>query len=381
MLPRGPLRERGAPLRELAHGKMPRGAPTRVCSPPRACGGHPGATGRCRDALPFPDRRSHDELLRTAIVAALVAVRLVVEFGRREVLDDGPGALVLEAERAPGHADVAHLAPILTPRVPHDPIEALLRVGAPAGDGDDVVNALALCLDDAGLVVQQRHRVDAASDRAALEDLLHHRLLASDRAVVGNRHVGILGQAAAGAALLGEAAARPRHVDGLALCVHVPAKALLGIGRARQVGLARLVAQPGASPRNPVQPLVRPIQRAAVATPHAGAIEDMLDGWRDVDAPPAAGDLDAVRERRDRAVGPAGPTILRDVLVPRDRAIVDTVLVAPIELVGEVPRRLPQELIVRVRRVSAPRDAERLRLAPAEELVAAGAGAAGNLPL
>mmetsp|Transcript_24068 Transcript_24068/g.72317 ORF Transcript_24068/g.72317 Transcript_24068/m.72317 type:complete len:382 (-) Transcript_24068:8-1153(-) len=381
MLPRGPLRERGAPLRELAHGKMPRGAPTRVCSPPRACGGHPGATGRCRDALPFPDRRSHDELLRTAIVAALVAMRLVVELGRRESLNDRPRTLFLERKRALGHAHEAHLAPVLPPRIPHNPIKALLRIGAPTRHGDDVVHPSALCLNDAGLVIQQGDRVDAASNRAARINLLHHCRRAADGPVVGDRDIGVRNQRAARAALLGKASASPRHVNGFARGVHVRAEPLIGIKRARQIRLAGLVAQPRAFQGKLVQPLVGPIQRTAVASPHATAIEEVLDGRRDVDALRAAGDLDAVRERRDRAVGPAGPTILRDVLVPRDRAIVDTVLVAPIELVGEVPRRLPQELIVRVRRVSAPRDAERLRLAPAEELVAAGAGAAGNLPL
>ena len=65
-----------------------------------------------------------------------------------------------------------HLPPVLSPRVPHDPKHAILRVGAPSNHGHDVVNALALRLDDAGFIVEQGVGVNAAGDGTTMEDLL-----------------------------------------------------------------------------------------------------------------------------------------------------------------------------------------------------------------
>eukprot|EP00405_Crypthecodinium_cohnii_P004239 CAMPEP_0194771490 /NCGR_PEP_ID=MMETSP0323_2-20130528/49376_1 /TAXON_ID=2866 ORGANISM="Crypthecodinium cohnii, Strain Seligo" /NCGR_SAMPLE_ID=MMETSP0323_2 /ASSEMBLY_ACC=CAM_ASM_000346 /LENGTH=113 /DNA_ID=CAMNT_0039705609 /DNA_START=182 /DNA_END=520 /DNA_ORIENTATION=+ len=85
-----------------------------------------------------------------AVVAALVAVnRLVVQLLGGEALDRGPRALLLQVKGTLGDTNEAHLAPVLTPGVADDPIEALVGVGAPADDGDDVVDVAAPLVDDA----------------------------------------------------------------------------------------------------------------------------------------------------------------------------------------------------------------------------------------
>lgn len=48
--------------------------------------------------------------------------------------------------------------------------------------------------------------------------------------------------------------------------------------------------------------------------------------------------LDSVAQRRHRAVCPARAAVLRDVLVARHSAVVDTVLVAPVQHVGDILR-------------------------------------------
>merc|ERR1711972_483005 len=101
---------------------------------------------------------SHDDilsLLGTAVVAALVAVDLIGLLGSREILHHSPGALALEVQGAEADAHVAHLAPVLTPRVAHDPIATVHLVLAPADNRDDVVDVLARLGDDAALEVEQ----------------------------------------------------------------------------------------------------------------------------------------------------------------------------------------------------------------------------------
>ena len=111
---------------------------------------------------------------------------------------------------------------------------------------------------DAARVLLDRDRVDAARDRAAREDLLLHSLGARDRAVVGDRGVRVLGQAGTLSARW-EGGARPGDVLGGASPVGSAADALLRLGRAGQVRLLRFVRDAGASLRELVQPLVRPI--------------------------------------------------------------------------------------------------------------------------
>merc|ERR1719240_897344 len=61
-------------------------------------------------------------LLDLAVAPVLEAVDLVLLLRRRVVLDGGPRALLLDLQGPEGHADVAHLAPVLAPGVAHDPV-------------------------------------------------------------------------------------------------------------------------------------------------------------------------------------------------------------------------------------------------------------------
>merc|ERR1719277_2833426 len=156
-----------------------------------------------------------------AIVATLMAVDLIPDLCRCVARRHRPDALVLHQESTLGHSHKAHLSPELAPRVPHDPIETVCWVGAPANHRDDMVNPLALILDNASFIIEEGVGVDATGDGAAQEDLLHHRTLARDGAILRDGDIRVLLEARTRAALLGEAAASAGHIDGFACGVHV----------------------------------------------------------------------------------------------------------------------------------------------------------------
>mmetsp|Transcript_133486 Transcript_133486/g.285427 ORF Transcript_133486/g.285427 Transcript_133486/m.285427 type:complete len:219 (-) Transcript_133486:106-762(-) len=150
------------------------------------------------------------------------------------------------------------------------------------------------------------------------------------------------------------------------------AEALLRIRRASEVGLGGLVADARARLlRNLRQPLVSTVHTAAIASTNTTAVQQVLDGEGDVDALSLPGDLDAVPQGRDGPVRPARAAVLGNVLVPGDGAIVHAILVAPVEVLGHL--FIPQELLVRVRRIPAPDNAHGLRVLAAQELVAVAA--------
>merc|ERR1719201_5760 len=92
-------------------------------------------------------------LVGGAVLATLVA-RVVV---LRVRLHGGPRALLLDHERAKLDPNVAHLAPVLSPRVPDDPVLGIGRIIlAPANDRDNVIDALASLVGNTTLVVQDR---------------------------------------------------------------------------------------------------------------------------------------------------------------------------------------------------------------------------------
>lgn len=95
---------------------------------------------------------------RLAVFAAFVA-RVVLGCVR---LDGGPRALLLDEEGAKSNTDVAHFTPELTPAVSDPPVLAGGCVVAPAGHGDDVVDALAGTLVDAASVLEDWPSVNAA---------------------------------------------------------------------------------------------------------------------------------------------------------------------------------------------------------------------------
>mmetsp|Transcript_38445 Transcript_38445/g.57585 ORF Transcript_38445/g.57585 Transcript_38445/m.57585 type:complete len:201 (-) Transcript_38445:635-1237(-) len=181
-----------------------------------------------------------------AVVAALMAVDLVVLLGSSVVLDDSPGALVLDQQGALGDTDIAHLAPELTPGVADNPVHAISLVLTPADNGDDVINTGTLALGDAALIVQKRRSIDSARDGASVVDFLHHGIGTADGAVVRDGDVGVLGEAGARTSLLGEAAASSGHVQGRAGGVDMGAEAFLRVRGAGKVRLRSLVGDAAA---------------------------------------------------------------------------------------------------------------------------------------
>ena len=101
-----------------------------------------------------------------------------------------------------------------------------------------------------------------------------------------------------------------------------------------------------------MEPLVRSVDGAAVARADVAAVQDVLDGDVDVDALAASCNLNSVAERRDGAVCPAAAAVLRDVLVTGHGAVVDTILVAPVERVRDI---LGLDVLVRERPVAVGR--------------------------
>mmetsp|Transcript_8001 Transcript_8001/g.17565 ORF Transcript_8001/g.17565 Transcript_8001/m.17565 type:complete len:330 (-) Transcript_8001:200-1189(-) len=277
-----------------------------------------------------------------AVGAILEAVNLVRKLWRGERTRHSPRARFLERERAGLDTHVAVLAPVLAPRIAHEPVKALSPVSPPADDGDNVVSAERALRGDARGVVDNRLSIDSARNGATRIDLLLHGGGTRDVAVVGDGCIREVGEPNA---LLAEGAARARHVQCVAGPITVWADALAALRRTRHVRVAGGVGNTGARLALLGHPLVRAVQRAAVAGANVGTVEDVLDRQLDVNALAATRNLDAVGKRRDGAMRPARAAILRNVLIQRWRAVVDAVLVAP----GEVIRVgcLSLEVLVR----------------------------------
>ena len=235
-----------------------------------------------------------------------MAVDLVVEDS--EGADSRPSALALKAEGvvALSDADVTHLSPVLTPGVADDPVLTLGVISAPADNRNDVVNFCVGVLGDATFVVKNGLGRDAAGDGAASVDLLGHVISARDGAVLGHRGVGEGGDADALAAGRAEGRAGTGDVLVSATPVGVRAETLSALRRAGKVGVGGLVrdASSGALGLG-VDPLVRADDGTTVAAADTAAVEDVLDRQVDVDAGGVAGNLDAVSESGNTAVGPA----------------------------------------------------------------------------
>mmetsp|Transcript_93949 Transcript_93949/g.302235 ORF Transcript_93949/g.302235 Transcript_93949/m.302235 type:complete len:437 (-) Transcript_93949:25-1335(-) len=309
----------------------------------------------CLDCCP-----SHNHgFLNLAVRPVLVAREVLGGEGSR----DSPAALLLQHQRTELRTEVTHLPPELPPRIPDNPVLALLLVSAPSNNGDDMIDSAAGIGGDATGVLQKRHSVNSARDRASVEDLLLHRCSARDGAVVGDRSIRIAAQRST-EALRGKGRASPRDILGLASPICVGAEALLALGRACHVRIGSVIGDPCTSLlRNAVQPLVRPIHRATMAAANVATIQYVLHGQGDLDALAFARDLDAVTQGRHAAVGPAGAAILRNVLVQGLRAVVLSIHVAPIVLRRE--RLVRKQLVRRHRRgIAAPDHAGLLSLLP-----------------
>mmetsp|Transcript_14570 Transcript_14570/g.33663 ORF Transcript_14570/g.33663 Transcript_14570/m.33663 type:complete len:204 (+) Transcript_14570:501-1112(+) len=124
------------------------------------------------------------------------------------------------------------------------------------------------------------------------------------------------------------------NVVGLAGGVHVSTKALIGIRRAGHVGHAGIVGNESIV----LDEFVGGRVVSTVArTRHFGpAIQYELDAEINV-VPTAAlaGNLDPIRQGTQCAVGPAGATVLRQMLIQGVRQITHTIHVAPRKVVGK----------------------------------------------
>merc|ERR1719326_1886306 len=130
-----------------------------------------------------------------------------------------------------------------------------------------------------------------------------------------------MSQACACTTLVVEAATGPGGIQGRALKIHVWTEALLGFAGACQVRLGCFCAHTTIA----LDPLVDARCKATMAAASVTAIQNVLDGWIDVDALATTRNLYPVCQGRQGTMSPTGPTILRDVLIPADGAIVDAI--------------------------------------------------------
>ena len=244
--------------------------------------------------------------VRVRLGLAVIATFVAREVDSGERVNGCPRALLLDHEGTELHAHVAHLAPELAPAVADVPVVlAADLVETPASDRDDVVHTLSRHGRDAARVLEDWSGVNATTDWATRQNFLLHGVGAGDGAVFGDGGVRVLAEAEA-LALWWEGGARAGDVDGGAVPLAGGAEAFGGLGGAGHVRVGGFVADAGAGRlRDLVKPLVRAIDGAAVARADVTAVQDVLDGDVDVDALAFAGDLDAVTEGGDGAVGPA----------------------------------------------------------------------------
>merc|ERR1712176_1630312 len=127
-----------------------------------------GQVTQATEPLPGkPELTSHHKIkiwLCLAIVTSFVAMHLVVPLRCSEILHGGPHALLLNHQSTLGDPHITHLAPILPPGIAHDPIHAVFLIVAPTNNGDDMIDALTLVLDDSRLVIQKWICIDATGD-------------------------------------------------------------------------------------------------------------------------------------------------------------------------------------------------------------------------
>ena len=240
------------------------------------------------------------------------------------VLGGGPRAIRLDGNVVGASADAEEtfLTPVLTPGVTDEPVRAAILLTV-ANNGDVVNNVhvtSVVTVDATGVVIEGLRDGDTASDGSSLDDLLHHVLLADDFIEFVNTvdHV-----------LVGDEAG----LTGVAVAANVHGRADLTVVEATgAVDGASLISHLVVG-----HPLEGIVGLTTVATHVLGLTrDDDLGG--DVDIGPGAltRDLDSIREGRGGGMGPAGATVLRDVLVADVGDHVLSVDVVPEHVGGEV---------------------------------------------
>lgn len=253
--------------------------------------------------------------------------------------NSGPRALVLEFKGTEGNTNVTHFSPIFTPGVANNPV-VLGTFYSPSDDRDDMVNRSTTLSSNTSLVLKDRGRVDTTADRSTSIDLFLHACGAGDKAIEStilvNGGVGELAKFLTEAAVVGEGRASSGNATNLTGGVDVFAEAFGGLAAAGEVRIGSLVRDSSASFGDRMEPLIDTRDRATVARTDVSAVENMLNTQVDVSSFGFTGNFDTVSKGRDGSMSPAGTTILRNVLVAIHGAVVDTVLVTPRELSGQV---------------------------------------------
>ncbi len=78
--------------------------------------------------------------LRAAVLSSFKAVELVVSLRGGEVFQCRPRAAVFYVQSAEFDTNISHLTPVLSPRIPYNPVLPLGFIVTPAYNGDHVVN-------------------------------------------------------------------------------------------------------------------------------------------------------------------------------------------------------------------------------------------------
>ena len=257
-----------------------------------------------------PERATLRSYCLLAVLATFVAVNLVLNGG--ELVNGSPGASVFDVESVDAllDVDVAHVAPVLTPRVTDDPVFLLGgSISVPANNTDDMVNTVTGKGGDTSGVIQDGSSIDTARDGAVEGDFLGHGVSTRQGAVLRDGDGGVLGNGYA-LALGREGGAGTSNVLGLASPVTVGADAFLGLRRASHVRVGGFVTDAHTSLGGDLlQPLVRTSNRATMAGAHIGTVKDVLHRGVDVNSSCVARNLNAISEGRDGAVSPAGATV------------------------------------------------------------------------
>merc|ERR1712139_475342 len=147
-----------------------------------------------------------------------MARELVVLLWGSVILDRCPVAAG-HAQGTEGNANIAKLAPELTPAVPDNPVLALACIVSPANDRDNMINTTIAVFHNTGLVVEERISCDATGNRTTVVNLLLHGAGTTDGAIIINADVGVVAQSSARAAFTTETAAGASSVQSTAFGV------------------------------------------------------------------------------------------------------------------------------------------------------------------
>mmetsp|Transcript_1757 Transcript_1757/g.6424 ORF Transcript_1757/g.6424 Transcript_1757/m.6424 type:complete len:297 (-) Transcript_1757:382-1272(-) len=263
----------------------------------------------------FAMRRRIDVFLLVDTVATVFIARVV---------DVRPGAwrrpsdFVFDTERVhtTNDAEESHLAPILAPRVTHDPILRPVVRRAPADDGDDVIDfKVGRVSVNATDVRTQAVGINTSGYGATSVNFSHDGVFTRNHAVFCHSGVRKRAQCAAESAVFGKSAARTARIHRRARVISTLCAVALGGFRT-----ARLIRQARVKRYEPcvVHELIRPGVGSAVARPRdfGTAIQNVLNSQVHVlSAMLPAGDLNSVRQRAHRSMRPARPAVLRNVLI------------------------------------------------------------------